>query len=137
MMRILFSIYCTLAFISPSFGQETKEDFDSFFFQFATEKEFQRERIKFPLEYVTWENEEDAGGKIITTKITKDEWKHDYFYMNENYRPQIFDNFEGTLRDTDERLFQWIGTETGVDVKYYFKRIDGKWYLVKKEDLGD
>ncbi|NCA84410.1 MAG: hypothetical protein EOM83_02425 [Clostridia bacterium] len=56
---------------------------------------------------------------------------------DENYRPQIFDNFEGTLRDTDERLFQWIGTETGVDVKYYFKKIDGKWFLIKKENLGD
>jgi len=27
--------------------------------------------------------------------------------------------------------------ETGVNVKYYFKRIGGKWFLIKKENLGD
>jgi hypothetical protein len=136
-MRIIFVMFCTFILTSPSFGQEKKENFDTFFFQFATEKEFQLERIKFPLEFVTWENEDESGGKILTKKIAYGEWQHDYFYMKENFRPQIFDNFEGTLKDTDERLFQWIGTETGVDVKYYFKRIDGKWFLIKKENLGD
>jgi hypothetical protein len=136
-MKTLFVILCTLVLTYPSFGQEKKENFDSFFSLFATEKEFQLERIKFPLEYVTWENENEAGGKIVTRKITKAEWKHDYFYMHQDYRPQIFDNFEGTLKDTDERLFRWIGIEIGADVKYYFKRIDGKWFLIKKENLGD
>jgi hypothetical protein len=46
--------------------------------------------------------------------------------------PQIYDNFNGELRDTDERLFHWKGVETGVNVKYFFKREGGKWYLVRK-----
>jgi hypothetical protein len=136
-MRIKLAIFCTFVLIHPLFGQETKEDFDAFFFQFATEKDFQLKRIIFPLQYVIWANEGEAGGRVLTKKVTKEEWKHNYFYMNENYRPQIFDNFEGTLQDTDERLFRWIGIETGIDVRYYFKRIDGKWFLIKKENLGD
>ncbi len=136
-MKSILTIIFTLSLFYLSFGQKPKEDFNLFFFQFATEKEFQLERIKFPLEFVTWKNEDEAGGEILITRIKKEEWQHDYFFMNENYRPQIFDNFKGELNDTDERLFQWIGTETGVDVKYFFKRIDGEWFLIKKENLGD
>ncbi|MCU4154494.1 DUF4348 domain-containing protein [Carboxylicivirga sp. A043] len=117
--------------------QDYDSNFDTFLFKFATDKEFQAERIKFPLEFRTWENPEEIGGEIITKSIEKAHWQHDYLYANDNYRPQIYDNFEGKLRESDERLFQWIGVETGVNVKYFFKKLDSKWFLVKKEQLGD
>jgi|SRR5690606_15170076 len=135
-MRTLTIIICLLASIT-TYGQTGKENFDAFMYQFGSDTAFQLERIKFPLEFVTWEDPTEIGGEIVTHKITKDKWKHDFMYMNESYRAQIYDNFNGELRDTDERLFQWIGVETGADVKFYFKRIDGKWFLVKKESLGD
>jgi hypothetical protein len=129
---LLVMIKCYLVF-----SQDYDNNFDTFLFKFATDKEFQIERIKFPLEFVTWENPEEIGGNIVTKMIQKENWQHDYFYANQNYRPQIYDNFEGNLRNTDERLFQWIGVETGVNVKYFFKKIEGKWFLIKKEQLGD
>jgi hypothetical protein len=106
-------------------------------YEFGSDTDFQLERIKFPLEFVTWENPEEIGGNIVTHQITKDKWTHDYMYMNESYRAQVYDNFEGKLDNSDERLFQWIGVETGANVKYFFKRIEGKWFLIKKESLGD
>ncbi|NLI87737.1 MAG: DUF4348 domain-containing protein [Bacteroidales bacterium] len=137
MKTIITTIVLIMISICTSFSQRTNEDFNIFFFKFSVDSVFQIERIKFPLEFKTWEDPEEIGGDIVTIQIKKEDWKHDYFFMTENYRPQIFDNFEGELRDTDERLFQWIGIETGVNVKYFFKRIEGKWFLIKKENLGD
>lgn len=132
----IFIILCT-GIISNSFAQDNKENFDDFFFKFASDSTFQKSRIKFPLEFKTWKNPEIVGGEMEIRKIKKEEWEHDYFFINENYRPQFYDNFEGELRDTDERLFQWIGIETRTSVKYFFKRLQGEWYLIKKENLGD
>jgi len=112
------------------------ESFDSFFSEFMTDSSFQIQRIKFPLEYITWTD--DIGGEIDTIEINKNEWKHDYFYFNTaNERTQIYDNFELSLAKTNERLIHWYGIESGGDSKYFFIGEKGKWYLVKKEQLGD
>ena len=47
----------------------------------------------------------------------------------------IYDNFDCKLRETDERVFRWKGF-TGMDERYFFKRISGKWFLIKIENLG-
>ncbi|MFC0878889.1 DUF4348 domain-containing protein [Saccharicrinis sp. FJH2] len=118
------------------------EDFDSFFWKFMTDSAFQTSRIKFPLKYITWGKtpygDVDLGGEIDTIQIIKDKWQYDPFYINfANERTQIYDNFELKLKPTNERLLHWYGVESGGDSKYFFKGIDGKWYLIKKEQLGD
>ena len=133
---MILIVFLTTIMSFKCFAQET-ESFESFFFTYSTDEDFQIERTKFPLEFVTWDNPTEIGGEVVTKYITKETWEHNYFYMDQTYRPQIFDNHEGKLRDTDERLFQWIGIETGVNSKYFFKRIDGLWYLIKMENLGD
>ena len=136
-MKIFFTTLISIISICHSWSQDSPENFDKFLFLFATDEQFQLERIKFPLEVVTWKSPQEAGDEIDTLHIEKENWEHDYLFANQNYRAQIFDNFEGQLRDTDERLFQWVGVETGINVKYFFKRFDGKWFLIRKEDLGD
>ncbi|MBC3848003.1 DUF4348 domain-containing protein [Winogradskyella echinorum] len=112
------------------------ENFDAFFWSFMTDSTFQLERIKFPLKYITWEDE--LGGEIDTIKLIKPEWKYNSFYLNTaSERTQIYDNFELNLRTTNERLLHWYGVETGGDSKYYFTGKNGKWYLTKWEQLGD
>jgi hypothetical protein len=135
-MKVLTLFICLLSSISM-YGQTENENFNGFMFRFGSDPAFQLERIIFPLEYVTWEDSLEIGGEMVTHRVTKNKWDHDYLYMNESYRGQVYDNFDGELRNTDERLFQWIGVETGVNVKFYFRRIKGKWFLVKKESLGD
>lgn len=131
-MKIIYVLLANILLVSNLYSQYNNENFDSFFYNFSTDKEFQLERIKFPLEFITWKDEGTIGSGIETKT-----WTHDFFYMNESSVPQVYDNFEGKLKDTDERLFNWIGVETGVNVKYYFKRIDGLWHLIKKENLVD
>jgi hypothetical protein len=136
MKYLIICIFLVLTFSIKSLAQKP-ENFNSFFVSYATDEKFQLDRTKFPLEFITWENPTEIGGEIVTKHITKEDWEHNYFYMNEYVRPQIYDNHESELRDTDERLFEWIGIETGANEKYFFKRIDGLWYLIKKENLGD
>jgi hypothetical protein len=135
-MKKVILITIGLFVINAINAQNKKEDFDKFFFKFSTDSIFQIERIVFPLEYITWKSEDLFAEESDTFWIKQNEWEHDFFFMNNSYRPQLYDNFQGELRDTEERLFQWIGIESGTNVKYFFKRIDGKWFLIKKENLG-
>jgi hypothetical protein len=131
-MKNRLFVFALILVANTNCSSPTKEDFESFFYRFATDNEFQLRRVKFPLEYRTWKDPSGVGSEIETRWINKRDWEHEYFFMNDTYRPQIYDNFEGQLKDSNERLFQWIGIETGVDVKYFFKRDEGKWYLIKK-----
>lgn len=112
------------------------ENFHSFFWKFMTDSIFQLDRVKFPMEYITWK--EYIGGEIDTIKIQKTEWEHDTFYINTaSERTQIYDNFNLSFRPSNERLLHWYGVESGGDAKYYFSGYNGKWYLIKKVQLGD
>jgi len=55
----------------------------------------------------------------------------------EKHKAQLYDNFKGELRDTDERLFSWEGVENGINVQYKFRRIDGRRYLTEYNDFSD
>jgi len=113
-----------------------KEDFRRFFMKFMVDSVFQTNRIKFPLPYITWK--EFPGEEIDTILIDKTNWEYDSFYFNiANERTQIYDNFELRFQPTDERLLHWYGVETGGDAKYFFKGVEGNWFLIKKEQLGD
>ena len=111
------------------------EDFMRFFWKFMTDSSFQYKRIKFPIEYVTWEY---LGGEIDTLSLSISDWEYDSFYINfASERTQIYDNFDLTFQPTDERVLHWFGVETGGDAKYFFKAFNGNWYLISKEQLGD
>lgn len=125
-----------------AFSVTEKEDFNKFFYKFSTIPAFQLERIHFPISmtYLDYPPPKDGVPAFdleeMEKKITQTDWKHKYFFYNREprYRAQIFDNFDRRLRDTDERVFSWLGVENGIQVLYFFKRISGKWYLVKVED---
>ena len=143
-MKINPALLLIFALLFPLFnavGQApAKEDFHAFFIRFALEKEFQLERIKFPLTKIVLTSDPNPPGDFIekTVEVDRGEWEHNSFYYNSDrtYRAQIFDNFEAELRDTDERVFAWLGIESGFQMYYYFRRIDGKWYLVKIKDYS-
>jgi hypothetical protein len=135
---LLFSFIFSL---NPSMSQTpAKEDFNQFFPRFIVEKDFQLERVQFPLTKIVLIDDPNPKGDYInkTVNVDKSEWEHISFYYTSDRRPraQIFDNFEAKLRDTDERVFAWLGIETGYQIYYYFQRIDGKWYLIKIKDCS-
>ena len=116
-------------------AQIGNEDFDEFFYKFMIEPDFQLSRIKFPLEHMGFKDG-NPDEETVTSYITKDQWKHNPYYLSESFIPVIYDTYEMKLRDTDERVFVWSGVENGIYVTSYFKRIQGKWFLIKEEDFS-
>jgi len=121
-----------------------KENFNAFFYKFSMDKEFQLKRVKFPIRHLSLDYPPSNNGtpaldlELVRKTISKDKWEHLSFYYNtgKEHRPQLFDNFEKILRDTDQRVFSWLGIENGIKVYFYFQRIRGKWFLIKIEDLS-
>ena len=111
---------------------QDKEDFDDFLSKFMRDSLFQLERVKFPLKSQQWNT-----GEVDSVRIERSNWKMVRFFLGEEYRPQIYDNFKGEMRDTDERLFCWEGIDNGINVEYRFYRFDGKWYLIEFRDFSD
>ncbi|MFD0975392.1 DUF4348 domain-containing protein [Salinimicrobium gaetbulicola] len=112
-----------------------QEDFDRFFYKFMIEPDFQISRVKFPLEFVGFKDGY-PGSDTDTVYFTKDKWQHNSYYLDKQSIPIIYDNYQMKLQNTNERVFVWTGVENGINVKSFFKRIDGKWYLIKVEDLS-
>lgn len=117
-------------------NEMNQEKFRHFFYKFIFNDDFQLDRIKFPLQYIHYEDWV-CGDGIDTTFIVKNNWKHNLFYLTETSIPIIYDNFEMKLDNSDERVFCWRGVENGLDLRYYFNRIKGKWYLLRKVDFSN
>ena len=114
-------------------NDKSKENFDSFLYKFISDSIFQLERIKFPLNSSIQTDLDEVDTKLIEKK----NWKIERLFGREEYRPQIYDNFNRELRDTDERLFCWEGIENGIYVEYKFQRLGGLWYLTEYNDYSD
>lgn len=112
-----------------------KEKFDEFFYKFMIEPDFQLSRVKFPIECLGFKDG-NLGEEIDTIYLEKDQWEHKHYYLNESSIPLVYDNYEMKLRDTDERVFVWSGIENGIHRTSYFRRIEGKWFLIKEEDFS-
>ncbi len=108
---------------------KAQENFDKFISKFAQDSTFQYSRILFPLNCVTWDFEND---KEFAFSLTINQWNFDRLYYD-NFSDAytvFYDNFDCKFRETDEMVFRWRGI-TDMDRRYYFKRINDKWYLVK------
>ena len=70
--------------------------------------------------------------KFDTLRIEKPQWKYNEFkLLRSGIQVRQFDTFERKLRDTDERVISIIGNDNCVLYSYFFKRIDGRWTLVR------
>ena len=129
-IAITLIIYC----LTSCTSKEKPEDFREFLVQFSSKRDFQLTRIQFPLESLSLTEDLDA---TKTNMIKREDWKFENIFYGKGCSeiyPQVFDNFEMKLKESDERVLAWRGIENGIAIFYYFKLIDGKWFLVKKED---
>ncbi len=102
------------------------ESFDDFFFNFASRRKLQMERVVFPLQV------EDGEGR--SRQMARREWKTDHFFMEQGYYTLIFDHdSQRTLtNDTTVRevTVERIRLAEGTISQYHFGKADnGMWYL--------
>lgn len=106
-----------------------REEFDDFFRRFDQDSAFQLSRIRFPL---PWFSQADDS----TSHIGRRKWEFVSLMDGRETTTQLFDSFGMKLRDSDERVFAITGTGSDIRQNYYFRRLRGKWYLVRVEDLS-
>jgi Domain of unknown function (DUF4348) len=113
----------------------TNEIYFMFLKDFSLSPEFQKSRIKFPLQDCYLKDDHSDTCEYIMSE----KWIH--VVLIDTARIPIvvnviYNNFNKELSDTDERVYSFIGVENDISNSYYFKRIDGLWYLVKREDFS-
>lgn len=100
------------------------ESFNDFIYTFASDDNFQRQRIVFPLPYYNGE---------VPSKIEKKYWKHDYLFTRQSFYTLLFDREEDMdiANDTNVNSVQveWMFLKTRMIKKYYFQRKKGCWLL--------
>lgn len=107
-------------------------NFSDFIKIFTTDSVFQINHIKFPLEYVSIELDEENNDSISTSYIKKSEWK---YY---SFPDTIYDGIK--LKhpiDTTNFTYTELGVDTGVRIDYYFEKTGTQWLLTKIEDSSN
>lgn len=109
---------------------DANANFSDFAYQFGFNSDFQKSRIKFPLEY-------NNLGNI--SLIKEDKWFADKLYSNLESYTEIGNGLNKNSK-SNERVFSWIKLKTGISRNYYFKKENNHWYLtkidVKKEPVS-
>lgn len=110
---------------------EEIEDFDEFLYNFSLDTFHQINRIKFPVKLSYRIDFENDNAPLLDTIIPLKKWKHDDLFYDQTIQVQFFDNYEGVMRNTKERVVHFRGVENGRDLAYYFGADKGNWYLTK------
>lgn len=125
--KVIRQLVIGFLLLIPVFANSQSEKFEEFIDKFCMDSSFQVSRVKFPLEYISWDYEAD---KELTLHIQKENYKYDKLYYYSDAYAVFYDNFDCKIRDSDEMVFRWKGL-TDMDRKYYFKKIENKWFLIK------
>lgn len=133
-MRLLIFVLVQSILHAATLGGETKEDFLPFLMKFSRDKQFQVNRITFPLTKCTYR---DDLSDTTTITLPRTNWEPLCLLgPQDDHITDIGYTFGNRESDSDERVFSIIGLETGINVKYFFKRVEGLWYLTKIEDYS-
>jgi len=106
-----------------------QEGFDDFFTEFMENPEYQKSRIQFPILSLSYQMESDKADSI---RIDRAHWRYNEFKtLRTGTQVRQFDNFARKTRDTDERVISLIGNDNGIQFSYFFRRVEGRWFLVQ------
>ncbi len=103
--------------------------FDDFIYEFMEQKDFQKQRIKFPLPHITNEKE---------TTIALEDWKHDQLFANDKIHAMLFDDAQSMGKIKDAAF-----THIHIDYKdlkkehirqYHFTKENGCWLLSRIDE---
>ncbi len=110
--------------------QSGQEDFNQFLDNFSTDRIFQFQRIVFPITV----SAPDANEITLTPteeKIEKTGWELLDLTYDSSFATRDFDKYVQTVNfRKDTAHVSLRGIDNGIYADYYFKLIDGEWYLV-------
>jgi len=106
------------------------EDFNTFVERFSQEQSFQLNRIKFPINIVV-PDAQDEGMAPVEETISKYEWEPLDLTYDSTYLTRPYDQYYQVVRfRNDTAVVEIRGINNGIYADYYFALIDNEWYLV-------
>ena len=111
-------------------AQHKNEDFYRFLDDFNTKRTFQLDRIIFPITVLTPDANQIALAPT-EEKIEKMDWELLDLTYDSTYTIRDYDKYTQTVNFRKYTAHVSLrGIDNGIYADYYFKLIDGEWYLV-------
>lgn len=109
---------------------EGQEDFYGFLDDFSTNRIFQLKRIVFPI-IVSSASADSIALAPVEEKIEKMDWELLDLTYDSTYTTRDYDRYTQTINfRKDTAHVSLRGIDNGIFADYYFKLIDGEWFLV-------
>ncbi len=114
------------------------ENFNDFLIKFVHDSVFSETRIIRPLLYETRTSPLTDRLIIQAQTLAQERWKPFYRLLKgqDATNTDVYDNFELQGNLTNERVLHKYGLEQCGDIRYFFKGFEGKWKLVKVQQIG-
>lgn len=110
------------------------ETFEDFFKQFGQDSIFQKNRIKYPLQYSVSDydyssNKDTLGIELIQRK----NYNYLDFTVDKDAINNEYDKYTFEIKKVNDTIthYEHLGYDNGIQVSYKFKLIDGCWYMVE------
>lgn len=118
----------------PESEDSTKENFLTFYENFARDSVFQRSRLHNPLTFVTSDPEDEF--QILETTLDEGQW---FAFRPPMMKDRLTNVHYGQSenKDSDIKIVEFKGFGNGFNNTLYFKRHNGIWKLMEFEDLSD
>lgn len=118
------SVADTLVVVEEVVPASADESFADFFYNFASEPEFQKSRVVFPFSFYKGEQ---------VRRVQRKDWKYDPLFSREPAYTVLFDSEEDMEMEKDTSLrsvqVDWIYLNEEKIKRYYFERKGLSWYL--------
>lgn len=102
------------------------EDFEEFYEKFVSDKDFQIERVMFPV-----------MGSNITDYEESEEWTTENWVMLSDVNNVDQNEFTVEILEDDNRVEHKIYLpNSGFGITYTFELIEGEWYLTERTDMS-
>jgi|GEM_PF-2459113 len=111
-------------------AKDCNQTFEAFFERFAKDSIFQKNRVKYPLE---WFYYKDVTDKTPTLEIVEyGSFNFVDFAKDKEAFNNEYDKYEVEIeKKKNHNLYKLLGIDNGIHVTYKFKLIDGCWYLAE------
>ncbi|WP_165769895.1 DUF4348 domain-containing protein [Flagellimonas pacifica] len=112
-------------------AKDCNQTFDAFFKRFATDSVFQKNRVKYPMEWYFYGNANYASldKEIINSK---DKFRYFDFTQDKKAIEREYGAFKiEKAKHKDSVIYKRIGLDSGLLMNFKFHLVDGCWYMVE------
>lgn len=110
--------------------KEEKEEFKHFLHFFSSSEDFQKSRVIFPFL--------DCNPMGVCDSIMPSNWQMLSFTDEKTHTLNwVYFSLDEKVPETDDIIYSYEGDENNIAIFYYFKCINGKWFLIKRKSPDD